>query len=295
MESDPDAVKYKIRGHVIFLLVAVLGGGAVVLRGTFGGQSIDEAGKVAVGIIGFAALGHLLLTFCQPLTISLRHSIALLLVLSAPLGFLIPVLERPEDGWPLNSGNGPRGADGVHSRVVAPGDTVSVEWSAMDHPSVGAHWRGTPEVKVLNAGELGCPEFLKSPGRHDSWKSIIWTRGSLQECPPTLAARFRIPDDAALAGKPVKLQIKVPFTYPAPRGKAGFTNKKATVVRKDEILLAPTEVKDAYWNCWLAGVLIGLGGTTAGGLMLVWLAFGLRVPASNTDAMQPLSVPAMTC
>ncbi len=296
MKTETDSVQPKITGHVIFAVVAILGSGSCVLRGTFGGQSIDDAGIVAAGIAGFAALAHLLLALCAPRMATLPQGLALLFVVLAPFSFLYPVYMRPDQGWPVNPGAGPRAGGRVHSRVIAPGDELSVAWNAEDFTSVGALWRGTPEIKVLNAAEIGCPGALPGTGRNETWEKWIWTKGSLQECPPFLSARFPTPKDPRLAGKTLKLRITLPITYPAPEGHHEYIDKQKTIIREDEIMLAPAAVKEAYWTSWRIGASLGLAGTSIGGLMLVGLAFGLRSSWSATrGSASPLSMSAKPC
>ncbi len=296
MKPEPDSVKHKLYGHLVFAAVAVVGSGSAVLRGTFGGQSIDDAGMVAAGIAGFAALAHLLLAFCEPRILSLPQALALLLVVLAPLAFLYPSYARPDEGWPLNPGRGPRAVGTVHSRVVSPGDEVSVAWSAEGIESVGALWRGTPKVEVVNAAELGCAQALPGTGREATWEQWIWTKGSLQKCPPFLSAQFSIPKGPQLAGQSIKLRMTLPITYPAPLGDNEYEDKRKTIVREDVILLAPPAVKQAYWNSWKMGASLGLAGTSIGGLLLVGLAFGLRSSSTAiSGAVSPLQVSVKPC
>lgn len=296
MDPDTNSVQHKIRGHVVFLAVAVLGSGVFVLRGTFGGQSIDDAGVVAAGIAGFAALCHLLLAFCEPRTTALAQAPASLLVILAPLAFLYPVHTCPDQGWPLNPGKGPRCVDAPSSRVVSPGDEVRVKWFDEDFVSVGARWRGSPKVEVLNAAELGCPRTIPATGRDETWGRWMWTKASIEECPPTLRAQFTIPDDAQLAGESLRLRITLPITYPAPVGRVEYVDKKRTFVRENEILLASPAVKHAYWTSWRIGAGLGLAATAIGGLMFVWIAFGLKVSwQAEPSFAQQFSMSAKPC
>jgi hypothetical protein len=105
----------------------------------------------------------------------------------------------------------------------------------------------------------------------------MWTKASLKECPPALKARFTIPDDSQLAGESLRLRITLPMTYPAPVGRIEYVDKRKTFVREYELLLAPPEVKHAYWTSWRIGAGLGLAATAIGGLMFGWVAFGLRV------------------
>ena len=216
----------------------------------------------------------------------MRLLAALLLVCLAPVGFLYPVFTRPDQGWPTNPGKGLREVGTPSSRIIAPGDTVRVFWTPEGVESVGALWSGIPKVEVLNAVETGCPRTLPATGRIETWNRVIWTKSSLQECPPFLTARFQIPDDDGLIGKTLKFRITLPFIYPAPEGRSRYVDKKKTVVRQDDVLLTSSSVKAAYWTSWKLGATIGMTGTAVGGFMLVLLAVGMRGGwAATRDAL----------
>ena len=296
MASDPNSVEHKIRGHIVFAVIGLLGSAVFVLRGTFGGQSVDDAGVVAAGITGFAALAHLLLAICEPRTAGLPQGLALLLVVLAPLAFLYPAFARPDQGWPLNPVKGPREDGTIRSRIVSPGDRVSVRWTAEDITSVGARWRGRPKVEVLNAVELGCPQALPGTGRDETWERWMWTESGLEECSPFLTATFPLPDDPQLAGKSLRLRTTLPITYPAPVGRVEYVDKRKTFVREDVVLLAPLAVKEAYWASWRTGAAIGMVGTAVGGLILVLVAFGLRLSWKSEEcSVPPLAMSVKPC
>ncbi len=259
----------QMQGHLVLTVVAAAWCGILVLCGTFGGKTADEAGLAAAWIAGFIAVGHVLMAACHYRRLQPRHGWALLLACAAPAAFLVPVLARPDGGWPVNPGKGPRANGRVHSRVVTPGDVVSMSWTAEDLKSVGGMWRGTPRVRVLNADELGCSRELPAQGQNDTWDRVIWTEAGFDSLSPFLTAEFRIPCDESLVGKSLRLQTTLSFEFPTPQGKSSYIDQSTMVTRFDDVLLASSSVKRSYWDTWSTGATIGMTSTLVGGLLLV--------------------------
>ncbi len=291
MQPEPDSAKFKYYGHVVFTAVALLGSGLFVLRAAIGGQGADSAGMIAAGIAGFAAVAHLMLTFCEPLTINVRTGIALLFVVAAPIGFLMPTFARPEQGWPLNPPDrAARETGPLASRVVAPGDKVSISWIPRKMTAVRGLWRGTPKVAVLNAKELACPATIPSKGNADKWGDEIWTDGSLDGYAPRVSATFVIPDDAELGGKSLDLRVTLPVTYPTPVEGDHFDDRRQMLICETTMLVATRKVKEAYWSSWSTGATLGLAGHAIGGFMLIVFSMGLF---AGTESRQYQFIPSV--
>ena len=282
--DDPEAVKWKVRGHGFLTALTLVVCAMCILRGTLGGSSTDEAGVVLAGVAGFAALVHLLLAFCAPIHLTRRLILALVLVALAPLAYLLPKVARPAGGWPLNeTGEGQARGEGM-SRMIAPGDSVIIKWQEEGFTVVNSHWRGTPQVEVLNAAELGCAKTLAGTGRDDKWQGLILSNHKYGEHPPELRVQFRLPEDIAVGELPLRARITMLVHYPAPVGRSGFDERTTTVNRQVDIVIAPSQVKQMYWASWWVGAACGLAGTTVGGFMLMWLARGLHPRGARSES-----------
>ena len=103
---------------------------------------------------------------------------------------------------------------------------------------------------------------------------------------------FALPDDSRLAGKTLDVQIRLPIVYPGQIGATTFEDKRTTLIRKTKAQIASREVKQAYWSSWTAALWIGLGGSAAGGSLLILLAHlpnqvGFRQPPQNDALVMP--------
>jgi hypothetical protein len=164
---------------------------------------------------------------------------------------------------------------------------VTVKWEEAGIKSVKGLWRGAPKIEFLDAARLGCPTSLAGTGSDEQWGEAIWgKRTHGPPCAPQFCARFTIPDDPALAGKSLRVKIVMPVTYPDKIEDSKhhrFEDRSRTATCDATILLVSSAVKQAYWSSWWTGVTLGMVATTAGGLLLLWLALGLRARAVTTD------------
>ena len=207
-----------------------------------------------------------------PRSLTLAHLFALTAVLAAIPASLAPVIMRPATGWPLN--------EHLKPYVLAPGDSLPV-LADQQVQSLNGLWRGKPSVKLLNAQEVGGPPALDAICHNDSWDKEIWTGNFDKAVSFYPGARLIIPNDPALGGKTIHVQMTLVVTYPVAMERdrhfqERFKESTTTVRKEVTIQVAETEVKDAYWSSWEFAVFVGGLGSGLGGLLLVQLTRSLR-------------------
>jgi hypothetical protein len=315
---QPDMVgQGKRRGHALAtaaagLLLAVFVGVSYV----WGGFVIDDVAAYAAAIAGGAAVAHLVIALSNPnrdreanrrraevavaagrvevvssgtvtdslpraANVTARHVLALACVLLAAPAFLIPVFVRVANGWPLEHDFPPG--------VVSPGDDLTVSLPATaEMTSADGRWRGEAIVDVLNAAAVGSPATLPATTRSDNWGKVIETSRSNLPL-KSLWAHVHIPDDPALGGQTLQLQVTLLIVYPVDKGlqfqkwddkewdqKFAFENRTATLTRDVTLTLAEAGGSRRYRESWAIGAALGFFGSVAGGGALVGLASALR-------------------
>src|SRR5262249_31198301 len=121
-----------------------------------------------------------------------------------------------------------------------------------------------------------------------SWGKVIETSRSnlpLQ----TLWAHVHIPDDPALGGQTLQVQLTLLVVYPVDKGlqfqkwddkewnpQFAFENRTATLTRDLTLALAEAGGSRRYRESWAIGAALGLFGSLAGGGALIGLAAALR-------------------
>jgi len=297
---QPDMVgKYKKTWHLVFTVVTGVILGLIVLSANNGGLPLDQAGKVAAAVAGFAVLGHLLTALgnpnarparnrkevqqqmeagkvvvvrpgtapnfaAVPPNLSVVQAACLLAIFVAPPAFLAVVWVSDRHPMPRNQGLKPD--------VIGPGDVVTIPMKTSIQ-SIGGYWRGNPTVKVLNAAETGAPSKLIASSDAAGWGKFITVKSSSDPFDPIKPwVKVSIPEDANLGGKDLRLQVALAVSYPVETRKGGNHIEKSSMVQQEvEIHLAETGLDRLYKDTWNKGIGIGLGGCLLGGLALTFL------------------------
>src|SRR5207245_2234123 len=136
---------------------------------------------------------------------------------------------------------------GLRPLVLGPGDEVTVKFPDRDEiRSVQGRWRGNPEVKVLNAAEVGAPPTLTGAGRADSWGDEIRVKPSEKNLSGGLSARLKVPNNPALGGKTLRVKVTMNVMYPSAEGNSRFLNRTTTVSREFTLRLAEAKALRDY-------------------------------------------------
>lgn len=315
---QPDMVgQGKRRGHALAtaaagLLLAVVVGVTYV----WGGFVIDDVAAYAAAIAGGAAVAHLVVALSNPnrdraanlrraemgvaagrveivargtvtdslpptANLTARHVLALACVVLAAPAFLIPVFVRAANGWTLDREFPPG--------VISPGDEVTITLpTPAEMKSADGRWRGEAIAELLNTPAIGGPATLSATSRSDSWGQVFDTRRSNVPL-TTVWARVQIPDDPALGGQALQVQLTLMVVYPVDEGaqvpnpdgrdwneKLGFENRTASLTRDVTLTLADAGGSRRYRESWVIGMAFGFFGSLAGGGALIGLAAAMR-------------------
>lgn len=109
--------------------------------------------------------------------------------------------------WPENSQTKPE--------VAGPGDTVRV-WLPHHVQAVKGHWNGRGQAVLLVEGEIE-PIRVPATGAQEEWGNSI-TGKTVRNEQTQLWADVRLPDDPALVGKRVEVQVDMAYQYPTEFG-----------------------------------------------------------------------------
>jgi hypothetical protein len=218
-------------------------------------QSAPEgAAPIGNGLSGWHVLGYLMMA-------------AGLILLLMPLGLREATGMKVNPGW--------------HPEVIGPGDSSYV-WFSTKISSVKGMWNGNPRVTVLNAGELGLarPPIITATAHNSTWGNSISSKSSEKSSSSTLWARIHLPNEAALAGKTLKLRIDMDVSYPGYMGNNTWVEQKVTANHQATLELSSSGAGSLYKQTWWFGVL--------GGMVLSLAAAGLLAVFSSRFRTQAL-------
>jgi hypothetical protein len=255
--------------------VAAVGHWCIALQNPNRDRSANQelaAAEVAAGKLEIVQPGPGVDGEDPPRSLTLAHLLALGAVLAAIPASLAPVLMRPAKGWPIN--------EHLQPHVLAPGDSVPVV-ADQQVQSLNGLWRAKVSVKLLNAEEVGGPPTLEATCHSDSWGKEVWTGNFDRTISFYPAARLIIPNDPALGGKTLNVQLTLAVTYPVATERdrhlqERFKESTTTVHKEVMVQIAEKEVKEAYWSSWEFAVIVAGSGSLLGGLILVQLARSMR-------------------
>ncbi len=168
------------------------------------------------------------------------------------------------NGWPSNPE--------WHPVVFGPGDTSWV-WLKHQVRSVKGYWRGRAFSTVLNDQELGLADNqIPTTTRDNDWGNTISVKSSERDNSATIWVRLHLPDRPELAGKKVKVHIKLVGEYPQmdPADHNKFLVHPLDANEVVEFHLAAPRagfLLSAFW--WLSTLGTGLAFTLAGSYFLL--------------------------
>jgi hypothetical protein len=302
---QPDmAAKGKISWHLAFTLITacIL---LILIVATFqGALPLDVAGQVAAFVAGFGLLGHLITAVSNPnarlarnlrrvesqmtagkvqglqrgrepnyaavpANLTVLHGVCLLALAVAVPAFLAVVYVSQEYPLPRNPT--------LRPDVVGPGDTFTVS-PKTPIQAIGGNWRGRVQVQVVNSAETGAPSTLVASTDSTGWGKIIHVKSEknpFEAIHPWV--KVQVPNDPALGGKTLQLQMDLAVTYPVQLRRGGNHRVAQGSVRQQvEVQLAEAGAARFYKDVWHIGLGIGLGGCLLGGLLLTGLGYQLK-------------------
>jgi hypothetical protein len=215
--------------------------------------------------------------------INMGHYVGYLLLLAAMGAFFAPAVVilaiggKPNPNW--------------YPQVLGPGDEAYLYFSKRVE-CVGGHWRGTVDVQVLNAKELGIdgamPQ-LRGRTREDQWgQTITISRRGSKTSSPALWAYVMIPDDSRLVGKTLDLQINMRVNYPRLIGSDSYDDRHVEMVsERYQIVLSSARSGTTVRMVWWLGMVGGLLCFTVGGIILPMASSAFSKQAHETRIFDP--------
>lgn len=144
---------------------------------------------------------------------------------------------------------------GWYPPVAGPGDEPYLYFYRKIQ-SIKGYWKGNGLAEVLGA-EGAAPEASWSvSGDQDSWGSSISAKSSEKYSSSTPWARVKIPADPALAGRTVRLNVRLDYSFPEAEG-GGFSTRSDSQQESRELRLGSPGCAARYGTLWWAGGLLG--------------------------------------
>jgi hypothetical protein len=209
------------------------------------------------------------------------HTTAYAMLALGLVAFLTPEMFRALRGWPVN-------AEWVPV-VAGPGDDPYIYFTDKI-TSVKGFWKGTPEITVTNAQELGLPNpRLAGTSKVSSWNEKI-SIGSKESktSTNTLWARVQLPADNRLEGKTLQLEIKMNVDFPMLQNANTWIPATYHVLPQHKtIRLATQKAGSQYQTWWWSGFLGGAFLMLVPGFVLMRLSKAMRRRAHPTSIFVP--------
>ncbi|MGL4552091.1 MAG: hypothetical protein ACRC33_13000 [Gemmataceae bacterium] len=302
---QPDMVgKSKATWHLTFTAITGVILLFIFLPALGGSLPLDRAGEAAAAVAGFALLGHLVTALYNPnwslkgnqeesrgkmrqgemvvdspgqpmnpaavpANLTAAHLVCLMAILAAPLGFLAARFVSQQYPMPRNPGCTPD--------VISPGESVRIPIETKVR-TYGGYWCATASAKLLNADELGVTAPFHAGSETHRWNRMLVVKDSdnpLEGINPWV--KLIIPDDPALSGKKLRLQVTLMLTYPIQARRGADPLEAATKVQREVSLeLAEAGAERLYRLAWYVGGGGGMAGCVLGGLVLTLLGLVTR-------------------
>ena len=195
----------------------------------------------------------------------------------APAAVILAIGGKPNPNW--------------YPQVLGPGDEGYL-YFAKRVECVGGHWRGTVDVQLLNARDLGldgAPIQIRGRTREDHWgQTITISRRGSKTSSPALWAYVTIPDDSRLVGKTLELQINMRVNYPRLIGSDSYDDSHMEAVsERHQIILSSPRSGTTSRMVWWFGVISGLFCFTVGGILLPMASNAFSKQAHETRIFDP--------
>jgi hypothetical protein len=155
-------------------------------------------------------------------------------------------------GWPTNPNWNPH--------IAGPGDSPWIRFRNMEVDAVKGIWTAaSQEAMVVNAQEVGLAEpSLKTFSRQESWgNNISVSSKESKRSSITPWCQIRVPNQPSLAGKTLKVRMRLTIAYPQLVGNT-FQNAGGVVEHEADLVLAAPHAGGTYLMLWTAGALTGI-------------------------------------
>ena len=196
--------------------------------------------------------------------------LSLVLLLGAVLAAAAPEIVRSSRGWPVNAE--------AYPPVVGPGDAMRI-YMTEKIESIKSYWRGKADVQILDGGR----SFPASANTNqNNWGMTINAKSSEKSSTSTPWVGVTVPDEASLAGKAVKCDIKLAVQFPHMQGSSTFEVAAKVMQRNVSLNLAPRGAGASYVSLWWESTLTGIGLTLLCSIFLVKIARAYQRQAHPT-------------
>jgi hypothetical protein len=178
-----------------------------------------------------------------------------------------------------------------YPQVLGPGDEGYL-YFARRVECVGGHWRGTVDVQVLNAKELGLDGAalqIRGRTREDSWgQTISISRRGSKTSSPALWAYVAFPDDSRLVGKTVDLQINMRVNYPRLVGSDAYDDRHIEMIsERHQVTLSSARSGSVSRTFWWIGLVGGFVCFFIGGIGVALSSSAFAKQANETRIFGP--------
>lgn len=190
-----------------------------------------------------------------------RNPLAMGLLCAGLFLMALPEALRTVNGWKLN--------DKFFPAVVGPGDHPTFYFDRKIH-SLKGYWRASD----LSAEMEG--KKLTATAKDNNWGNSISVKSSEQNSQETIWLKIQMPDDASLAKKDARLDLKVKYLAPVMSGTNNFKEEEGEAAESPQLHLAIPGAGGLYGKLAWLGVLGGSGLVLAAGFLFVRQARSLQ-------------------
>ena len=151
--------------------------------------------------------------------------------------------------------------------------------------SVKGYWRGSAEVEVPHAKDLGLKpmDVFSAATKTDGWSGVISdVKSSEEHESSTLYVELTVPPQPALAGKAVDLKLTVKGVAPVMAGNSSYLETEFSFTDNTTLVLSPPNAGAKYATLWWSGTMYGFLLQFIAGFLLFFKAKSLVKKALPT-------------
>ncbi|MBS2034117.1 hypothetical protein JST97_03970 [bacterium] len=190
-----------------------------------------------------------------------RHPLAVGLLCGGLFLMGLPMLMKMACGWRENAKFFPG--------VVGPGDSPTYYFDRKIS-SIKGYWRAESIEAQLEGKKIN------ASAKDNRWGDSISVKSSEKDDQETIWLKLSIPDEASLAKKEARLDLKVKFVAPVMSGSSNFREEEGEVAESPMLLLSSPGSGALYGKLAWLGVLGGSGLVLLAGYLLVRQAKSLK-------------------
>ena len=158
---------------------------------------------------------------------------------------LVPEVVRMSSGWTSNRGWMPP--------VVSPGDTARVAFPQTVQ-AIGGNWAGTARVARATVVGAGKVQGFTASGPKKDWGDSVRGKSSKTK----VWAEVHVPEDPALVGATVRLELGLDVVFAELAGETGFEETTKRFAHEATLVLSSQGAGGTYGLLWWAGTILGV-------------------------------------